>query len=65
MRQGRKDELLDYLQQAPHAARNHPTPDHILPLFVAAGAGAEGGTGEVIHESYGWGIISMAAYSFA
>ncbi|MBO9539044.1 dioxygenase [bacterium] len=65
VRQGQKDELLDYLQKAPHALRNHPTPDHILPLFVAAGAGAPQSAGEVIHESYGWGIISMAAYSFA
>ncbi|HEY9898673.1 MAG TPA: class III extradiol ring-cleavage dioxygenase [Pantanalinema sp.] len=63
--QGRKEELLDYLHQAPSAARNHPTPDHILPLFVAAGAGEAQGTGELIHESYSWGLLSMAAYSFA
>lgn len=61
---GRKEDLLAYLQQAPHAARNHPTPDHILPLFVAAGAGQEHAPGEVIHESFSWGILSMAAYAF-
>lgn len=63
--QGRKDDLLDYLNRGPSAARNHPTPDHLLPLFVAAGAGDAQGVGEVIHESYSWGLLSMAAYSFA
>jgi 4,5-DOPA dioxygenase extradiol len=30
--------LIDYVKQAPQAARNHPTDEHLLPLFVALGA---------------------------
>ena len=35
---GSHDALIDYCKQAPHAARNHPTEEHFLPLFVALGA---------------------------
>lgn len=31
--------LLDYRHQAPAAVRAHPTDEHLLPLFVALGAG--------------------------
>ncbi len=31
--------LLDYRHQAPGAVRAHPTDEHLLPLFVALGAG--------------------------
>ncbi len=30
--------LLNYRQQAPFAAQNHPTDEHLLPFFVALGA---------------------------
>ncbi|MGB3200327.1 MAG: class III extradiol ring-cleavage dioxygenase [Nodosilinea sp.] len=53
--------LLDYRQRAPHAAQNHPTEEHLLPLFVALGAG---GSGQQIHSGFTYGAFSMAAYRF-
>lgn len=51
--------LLDYLHQEPQALRNHPTPEHFLPLFVTLGTG---GAGRVIHDAYTYGFLSMASF---
>lgn len=55
--------LLNYRQLAPHAAANHPTEEHLLPLFVALGAGS-GSPGRQLHSSFTYGAFSMAAYAF-
>jgi 4,5-DOPA dioxygenase extradiol len=57
----RLDELLDYRRLAPEAARNHPTEEHFLPLFVALGAG---GKAERLHASATMGSLRMDAYAF-
>ncbi|MBW4555043.1 MAG: dioxygenase [Trichormus sp. ATA11-4-KO1] len=57
--------LLNYRQLAPYAAENHPTEEHLLPLFVALGAGGANATGTQLHSSYTYGVFSMAAYAFA
>ena len=55
--------LLDYRAQAPHAALMHPSDEHLLPFFVAAGA-----AGRVpatrIHQSLTFGELGMDAYAF-
>lgn len=61
--QGRVDDLVDYRRRAPHAARNHPTEEHLLPLFVALGAGSRD-QGERVHSSYTYGALAMDAYRF-
>ncbi|PZV01151.1 MAG: dioxygenase [Leptolyngbya sp.] len=53
--------LLNYRQHAPYAAQNHPSEEHLLPLFVALGAG---GLGQQIHHGFTYGAFSMAAYQF-
>lgn len=61
---GRTEDLLDYRARAPEAVRNHPTDEHLLPLFVAAGAGTPGERPKRIHSSYAYGVIGMDAYRF-
>jgi len=63
--EGNIDALLDYQQVAPYAQRNHPSPEHLLPLFVAIGAGGERPKAIQIHQSYTYGIFSMAAFAFS
>jgi 4,5-DOPA dioxygenase extradiol len=59
----RTADVLAYRTKAPHAVRNHPTEEHLLPLFVALGAG-EGGATEHLHASTTHGILRMDAYAF-
>ncbi|MFO1217093.1 MAG: class III extradiol ring-cleavage dioxygenase [Burkholderiaceae bacterium] len=55
--------LLDYRRQAPHAALMHPTDEHLLPWYVAAGAGHEG-PARRMHASLTYGCLGMDAYAF-
>ena len=56
-------QLLAY-SQAPEFRKNHPTPEHFLPLLIALGAGGQASLGKTLHRSYTYGIFSMAAFSF-
>ena len=60
----RTDDLVGYREQAPHAVRNHPTDEHLIPLFVALGAGGPGAAAQRLHSSISSGVISMDAYRF-
>lgn len=59
--QNDRQRLIHYRQLAPYAVQNHPTDEHLLPLFVALGAG---GQGQQIHQGFTYGAFSMAAYAF-
>ncbi|XP_002984954.2 extradiol ring-cleavage dioxygenase [Selaginella moellendorffii] len=59
----RYDEVTQFMDKAPYAKLNHPTPDHFLPLLVALGAAGEGATAQAIHRSW-HGSFSMASYVF-
>ncbi len=50
-------------EQGPDALRNHPTPEHFLPLPFAFGAGGPGAKGKRLHRAF-VGPISLDAYSF-
>lgn len=64
LQSGDLDALLDYRAQAPHALRNHPTEEHLLPLFLALGAAGEGAVAKRIHTSHEYGVLAMDVYAF-
>lgn len=53
--------LHDYRQQAPNAARNHPSDEHLLPLYFARGAGGEF---SIAHQGFTMGALGMDIYRF-
>ena len=59
------DQLLDYRNQAPFAVRNHPTEEHLLPLFVAMGAAGEAPIAESLHASYQYRVLAMDMIAFS
>jgi len=61
---GDRDALADYRRQAPHAARNHPTEEHLLPLFAALGVATPGVVPQRVHAGYTYGVIGMDAWRF-
>ena len=56
--------LFDYRKLAPHAVDMHPTDEHLLPWFVAAGAGGRDPAPQRLHDSVTFGSLAMDAYAF-
>ncbi|MDE2298389.1 MAG: dioxygenase [Burkholderiales bacterium] len=56
--------LFDYRQRAPHALDMHPTDEHLLPWFVAAGAGGRDHPPLRLHDSVTLGSLGMDIYAF-
>jgi 4,5-DOPA dioxygenase extradiol len=56
--------LFDCRARAPHAVDMHPTDEHLLPWFVAAGAGGREATPLRLHESVTLGSLGMDVYAF-
>ena len=58
------DALFDYRARAPHALDMHPTDEHLLPWYVAAGAGGREAVPLRLHDSVTYGCLGMDAYAF-
>jgi 4,5-DOPA dioxygenase extradiol len=58
------DALLEWRQAAPEALRNHPTPEHLLPIFVAMGAAGVGFVTDVIEPRFEMGSLALHALRF-
>ncbi len=60
----RTDDLLDYRRKAPFATRNHPSEEHLIPLYVALGAAGPHAEVQRLHASATYGILRMDVYAF-
>lgn len=56
--------LLDYRRRAPHAPQMHPSDEHLLPWFVAAGAGGREHLPQRLHAGVRHGALGMDVYAF-
>ena len=59
---GDEAQLLDYRSRAPHAERNHPEDEHLLPLFIPFGSRAQGEPVRRLHQSTDRGVLAMDVY---
>lgn len=57
-------DLITYRRQAPFAANHHPSEEHLLPLFVARGAGSDQSQVRHLHRSTTFGFLRMDAFAF-
>ena len=62
--EGQTNDLLDYRRLAPFAIKNHPTEEHLLPLYAALGAAGENAHAERLHASSTYSILRMDIYAF-
>lgn len=58
------DGLFAYREQAPHARDMHPTDEHLLPWYVAAGSGGREAAPVRLHDAVTYGCLGMDAYAF-
>ena len=62
---GALHDLVAYRTQAPGGVQSHPRDEHLLPLYVALGAGGDNAIGKRIHYGFEHGSLGMAAFSFS
>jgi 4,5-DOPA dioxygenase extradiol len=56
--------LSDYRTVAPHAVQNHPTDEHLLPLFVTLGAADQIDSALHLNHVMTFGLLAMDAWLF-
>jgi len=58
------DALSTYRTLAPHAVQNHPTDEHLLPLFVALGATRDISKSQRLNSVMTYGMLAMDMWVF-
>ncbi len=62
---GNTNDLLNYREAAPFAEENHPTDEHLLPIFFAMGAAGPNYRARKLHSSSVFGYLAMDAWEFS
>jgi 4,5-DOPA dioxygenase extradiol len=62
--EGDIDALCAYRTLAPHAEQNHPSDEHLLPLFVALGAASKINDARHLNRVMTFGLLAMDAWLF-
>ncbi|WP_421850856.1 DODA-type extradiol aromatic ring-opening family dioxygenase [Oricola sp.] len=61
---GDREAVLDWSNRAPYVADNHPTDEHLMPLFFAYGAGGADTWPERRHNSLQFGVFAWDSWFF-
>lgn len=61
---GDREAILDWKRQAPYPAENHPTDEHLMPIFFAYGAAGPNPRAERAHASTQLGFFAYDSYLF-
>ncbi|MAS06412.1 MAG: dioxygenase [Ahrensia sp.] len=61
---GDREAILDWRERAPFIADNHPTDEHLLPLFFAYGAAGDAPKPERAHHSRQYGFFAWDSWFF-
>ena len=56
--------LLDWVNKAPSAQRNHPSAEHLMPFFVALGAAGDHWRAARLHQSVSYRALRLDAFRF-
>lgn len=62
--EGDREAILNWRAAAPYVADNHPTDEHLMPLFFAYGAAGEGAKAERVHASRQFGFFAFDNWMF-
>lgn len=62
--EGDRESILDWKNRAPFTSENHPTDEHLMPIFFAYGAGGAHPRAERAHASQQYGFFAWDSYLF-
>lgn len=62
---GDQRSILNWSEEAPFVAENHPTDEHLMPIFFAYGAAGVGAKAERFHASKQFGFFAFDCYRFS